>query len=108
MLGRAADAWGYAPSYLIGAGISILALPCLALSSRQNAPADTVEVADAQPPPSPPEPDSPGMLRSRSGGGALGLAGPGLRDTCHPRRQASLALRPGTETAKPNAPAPAI
>jgi MFS family permease len=41
VLGRAADAWGYAPSYLIGAGISLLALPCLALSRRQNAPADT-------------------------------------------------------------------
>jgi MFS family permease len=47
LLGRAADAWGYAPSYLIGAGISILALPCLALSRRQNAAADTVDVADA-------------------------------------------------------------
>jgi MFS family permease len=51
LLGRAADAWGYAPSYLIGAGISILALPCLALSRRQNAPADTVDVTDAQPVP---------------------------------------------------------
>jgi MFS family permease len=53
LLGRAADAWGYAPSYLIGAGISILALPCLALSRRQKAPADTVDVADAQPAPQP-------------------------------------------------------
>ena len=31
-LGRAADVWGYAPSYVIGAGISALALPFLALS----------------------------------------------------------------------------
>ncbi len=53
LLGRAADAWGYAPSYLIGAGISVLALPCLALSRRQNAPADTVDVADAEPVPQP-------------------------------------------------------
>ena len=53
LLGRAADAWGYAPSYLIGAGISILALPCLALSRRQNAPADTVDVAGAEPVPQP-------------------------------------------------------
>ncbi len=51
LLGRAADAWGYAPSYLIGAGISVLALPCLALSRRQDAPADTVDVTDAQPVP---------------------------------------------------------
>ena len=42
-LGRAADVWGYAPSYLIGAGISALALPFLALSRRENSPADTVE-----------------------------------------------------------------
>jgi MFS family permease len=47
LLGRAADVWGYAPSYLIGAWISVLALPCLALSRQQDAPADTVDVADA-------------------------------------------------------------
>jgi MFS family permease len=41
VLGRAADVWGYAPSYLMGAGISALALPFLGLSRRQNAPADT-------------------------------------------------------------------
>ena len=46
LLGRAADVWGYAPSYLMGAGISILALPCLALSRRENAPADTLEISD--------------------------------------------------------------
>jgi hypothetical protein len=50
VLGRAADAWGYAPSYLISAGISALALPFLALSRRQNAPADTVEVTEAAAP----------------------------------------------------------
>ncbi len=49
VLGRAADAWGYAPSYLIGAGISALAIPFLALSRRQNAPADTLEVTEAEP-----------------------------------------------------------
>jgi MFS family permease len=48
VLGRVADVWGYAPSYLIGAGISALALPFLVLSRRQRAPADTVEVADAR------------------------------------------------------------
>jgi MFS family permease len=50
-LGRAADVWGYGPSYLISAGIAALALPALALSRRQNAPADTVEIAHAQPQP---------------------------------------------------------
>jgi MFS family permease len=43
VLGRAADAWGYAPSYLLAAGISTLAVPFLVLSRRQNAPADTLE-----------------------------------------------------------------
>ncbi len=53
VLGRAADVWGYAPSYLMGAGISVLALPCLALSRRQNASADTLEVSDVQAAPQP-------------------------------------------------------
>jgi MFS family permease len=48
VLGRAADVWGYAPSYLLGAGISALALPFLVLSRRQNAPADTVEETATQ------------------------------------------------------------
>jgi MFS family permease len=48
-LGRVADVWGYAPSYLVGAAISALAVPCLFLSRRQNAPADTVEVTKAPP-----------------------------------------------------------
>jgi MFS family permease len=43
-LGRAADAWGYPPTYLISAGISLLALPFIALSRRQNAPADEREL----------------------------------------------------------------
>ncbi|MGH2945838.1 MAG: MFS transporter [Solirubrobacteraceae bacterium] len=47
VLGRAADVWGYGPSYLIGAGITAVALPALAMSRRQNAAADTVEVAEA-------------------------------------------------------------
>jgi MFS family permease len=51
VLGRSADAWGYAPSYLLSAGISVLALPFLALSRRQNAPADTIAVIEAQPVP---------------------------------------------------------
>ncbi len=39
-LGRAADVWGYAQSYVLAAGISALALPALAMSRRQNAAAD--------------------------------------------------------------------
>jgi MFS family permease len=49
LLGRAADVWGYAPSYLVSAGISTLALPTLALSRREDAPADVVEIDQGQP-----------------------------------------------------------
>jgi hypothetical protein len=49
VLGRAADVWGYASSYLLGGAISALAVPFLALSRRQNAPADTVELVEAEP-----------------------------------------------------------
>jgi MFS family permease len=48
LLGRAADVWGYAPSYLIGAGISALAVPFLALSRRENAPADALDLSELQ------------------------------------------------------------
>jgi MFS family permease len=48
LLGRAADVWGYAPSYLMSAGISALALPTLALSRRENSEADMVDVDQAQ------------------------------------------------------------
>jgi MFS family permease len=47
VLGRAADVWGYAPSYLLSAGISALAVPFLALSRKQNAEADTVTAPTA-------------------------------------------------------------
>ena len=50
LLGRAADVWGYAPSYLMGAGISALAVPFLALSRRENAPADTLDLSELQSP----------------------------------------------------------
>ena len=45
LLGRIADVWGYGPSYIAGAVIAVLAVPSLALSRRQNAPADTVQLA---------------------------------------------------------------
>jgi MFS family permease len=47
-LGRAADVWGYGTSYVLGGVISAFAVPCLALSRRQDAPADTVEVVEAE------------------------------------------------------------
>src|SRR5882757_237923 len=42
VLGKAADVWGYAPSYLLSAGIAALSLPFIWLSRRERAPADTV------------------------------------------------------------------
>jgi MFS family permease len=48
LLGRAADVWGYAPSYLMGAAISAFSIPFLLLSRRQNAAADTVEPTGEQ------------------------------------------------------------
>jgi MFS family permease len=53
VLGRTADVWGYAPSYLIGAGISAVSIPFLVLSRRQNTPADVVDVTDAPATPQP-------------------------------------------------------
>jgi MFS family permease len=47
VLGRSADAWGYGPSYVIGAALSALALPFILLSRKEDAPADTIEVAAA-------------------------------------------------------------
>ena len=50
VLGRAADAYGYASSYVIGAGISAMALPFIWWSRRQDAPADTASgIPEAEP-----------------------------------------------------------
>jgi MFS family permease len=49
VLGRAADAWGYAPSYAISAGIAALGIPFLALSRRQTRPASPRPVRIAVP-----------------------------------------------------------
>src|SRR3954463_6577766 len=50
VLGRVADTSGYAQSYLVSAAISLLALPFIALSRGQNAPADTRELTEAPAP----------------------------------------------------------
>jgi len=53
VLGKAADAYGYASSYLISSGISAFAIPFLYMSRRQDAPADTMEVTETEPVPQP-------------------------------------------------------
>ena len=62
LLGRAADVWSYASSYLITAVISACALPFILWSRRQNTPADTASgmvvepaVTEANLPPMPSE-----------------------------------------------------
>jgi MFS family permease len=50
LLGRVADTSGYAASYVVSAGIATLALPFIALSRTQNAPADTLELTEAPAP----------------------------------------------------------
>ena len=42
VLGKSADVWGYSTSYVISGAIALLALPFIALSRRENAPADLV------------------------------------------------------------------
>jgi MFS family permease len=48
VLGRVADVSGYAASYLASAAITALAVPFLALSRREKAPADTLDLAELQ------------------------------------------------------------
>ncbi|MFA5530153.1 MAG: MFS transporter [Thiohalomonadaceae bacterium] len=40
LLGRTADAWGFAASYVVGAGITLVALPFTLLAHREHAPSD--------------------------------------------------------------------
>jgi MFS family permease len=53
VLGKAADAYGYATSYVISAGIAAFAVPFLALSRKQDNPADVLDVGEAEPVPQP-------------------------------------------------------
>lgn len=48
VLGRAADVWSYATSFVLGGLIQLLAVPFLVLSRRERSPADTF-VAGSQP-----------------------------------------------------------
>jgi MFS family permease len=47
VLGRVADVWGYPASYVVSGGLSALALPFIARSRRQRAPADSAVAATA-------------------------------------------------------------
>jgi MFS family permease len=66
-LGKAADVWGYAPTYVMSAGISALALPFLALTRRERHPADEqVETVEATVEPPTDEPDAAVAARDGS------------------------------------------
>ena len=41
-LGKVADAWGYPASYVVSAGIELLALPFVLLARRERAPSDPI------------------------------------------------------------------
>jgi MFS family permease len=47
-LGKVADVWSYSTSYLVAAGIQVLAVPFLVLARRERASSDPVEVEPAQ------------------------------------------------------------
>ncbi len=42
-LGKVADVWGYPLSYIVGAGLQLLALPFILLTRRERVAADTIE-----------------------------------------------------------------
>jgi len=46
-LGRVADVWSYGTSYVVGAGIQVVALPFLLLARRENASSDQIRPTDA-------------------------------------------------------------
>jgi MFS family permease len=43
LLGRVADVWGYATSYLVAAAVELLALPFVLLARRERVPADEID-----------------------------------------------------------------
>ena len=46
VLGRAADAWGYPLSYLLGAAIQVVAMPLMWLARRERAPSDPIRAEE--------------------------------------------------------------
>jgi hypothetical protein len=58
-LGRAADLFGYGPSYVIAASVQALAVPFVLLARRENATSDPIS-PEAGPEPHVHEPEMPG------------------------------------------------
>jgi MFS family permease len=55
-LGRVADAWGYATSYVVGAGVELVALPFILLARRERAASDPIQDPEAVSEPVVPQP----------------------------------------------------
>jgi MFS family permease len=55
-LGRVAEGWGYAASYLAAAGVALLALPFVLLARRERAPSDPLPPAPGRAVPASPAP----------------------------------------------------
>jgi len=53
-LGRVADVWGYATSYVVAAAVELLAWPFLLLARRERAPSDPIPDAQTAGPALPP------------------------------------------------------
>lgn len=51
-LGKVADVWGYAASYVVSAGVSLLSLPFVLLAKKENTKTDSIATVAAQAEPS--------------------------------------------------------
>jgi MFS family permease len=72
-LGRVADAWGYATSYVVGAGVELVALPFILLARRERAASDPIQDPEAVPEPVVPQPEPrPERLVDQGGESSVG------------------------------------
>jgi MFS family permease len=66
-LGRVADVYGYAPSFLVAAGVHALSLPFIALARRERAPSDPITAEPIEVRVEPARLEDCGPQRGRSG-----------------------------------------
>ena len=66
-LGRVADVYGYAPSFLVAAGVHALSLPFIVLARRERAPSDPITAETVEAPVVPARLEDCGPQRGRAG-----------------------------------------
>jgi MFS family permease len=66
-LGRVADVYGYAPSFLVSAGVHAVSLPFIALARRERAPSDPITADPVEAPVDPARLEDCGPQRGRAG-----------------------------------------